>query len=1003
MNDRCKSYWIFLAAVTLSGCHLENAPEIAGKCEGATEYMSSDGRVQGSFLDASDPYYTVYRDFGYCPTNYPVCSQANGIQVCRESCRENEAWCNGRCINPRENNKFCGARGECTDDDSTSAHWKGNDCGSNASCVQGSCNTDCGAGTHKSPNGGCEPDTKEDCGSRHEVCTGSQICSGGECISQCENNQVACSVGNKVQCIDPKTSNLFCGADDSCNGGKKCLAEQNCIDGQCVCFSGLVKCTLEDQTEICIDPVNDSDFCGADDSCTNYTKCTGTQICENKNCVLKCSDDEIRCDDKCVNPNENNDYCGATLNSSGVCENIHRCETGQQCVDKQCKCTVESEILCDGTCIDPNTSDTYCGANLSSTNTCVNYKTCASDQVCSGGNCICQNSDAVLCDNNCINPLSNNQYCGAKAGCTEFTKCRDYQYCKDGDCVNDENQCLTFDDPEIEKYAYYKWDTDNNQCITMAEANEVTEIPADAFKNNQALKSLQSLNQFPNLVTIGAQAFSGCTSLTTANLPQIQSIGEHAFENSGLQSVSMHAAATIGNYAFTGCQSLKTIDLSSARTIGESAFKSTALLESATLPEASAIPDSAFEDSGLKSISAARASKVGNNAFANCQLLESVDLPNASTIGESAFINDIQLKAVSLPSASTIETSAFSGCTGVTLVSLPVAVTIEAKAFKDCSSISMISIPNGNTIDWSAFDGCKLLKTMDTPALYKLSSLNCSENDIYFEKFSTGATRMDDAAFKGCSRLKEVTLSKMNTISQTAFQGCNNLQKVSSIARYVNTKAFMGCSSLTSVSLPEATDIKDGAFWGCSSLTSISLPNAHRIQSMGFANTSKLSSISIPEVVEIGDMAFLGSGITSLDIPKVTKIGEYGFDSCASLKTVDAPKLQTIGAYGFRYCGALETFFAPQLYSIGEEAFLNDAELNLCTSSLTSIGTNAFGGIATSNNCNGFTSACSSNDTHSFVVYCLQKHFFTCHCKSGQSCKVSYKNDIYTSGKPECN
>ncbi len=1002
MKKTNKSYWILLAAISISGCHLESAPEISGRCDGATEYMSSDGRVQGSFLDASDPYYKVYQDFGYCPSDYPVCSQANGTPVCREDCRSNEAWCIDRCINPMENNKFCGARGECSDDDSASAHWKGDDCGSNGTCIQGKCNTDCGPGTHKSKDSGCEPDTKEDCGPLHKVCTGSQICSDGDCMDQCKDNKVACMVGSETHCIDPQTSKDFCGADETCSGGKKCPAEQDCVGGNCVCLSGLVKCTLEDQTERCIDPQNDSDFCGADDSCANYTKCTGTQICENQKCEIKCTDDEIRCDGKCVNPNNDNDYCGATVNSSGVCENIHHCGTGQHCVDKQCKCIAETEIFCDDACIDPTTSDIYCGANQSSTNECVNYKTCTSEQICNDRNCICQNADSVLCDNKCIDPKNNNQYCGAKPGCSDYKTCADFQYCKNGDCVNDENICLTFDDPEVEAYAYLKWDSDKNQCISMAEANEVTEVPNSAFLNNTNLKSVQSLNLFPNLTAINDNAFKGCTSLTSADLPKIQTIGENAFDGSGLQSVSLPAAATIGSSAFANCQSLKTFDLPIARTIGESAFKSTAMLESASLPEASRIPDSTFEDSGLKSISAPKASNIGNNAFANCQSLASIDLSKASTVGESAFINDIKLTTVSLPNARTIKESAFSGCTGLTSASLPQATDIKANAFKGCASMASINIPKAYTIDWSAFDGCKLIKTIDVPELYKLASLNCKQNDIYFEKFSAGAKSMDDVAFKGCSTLKEVTLSKMSTISKNAFMGCSKLQKISSNARTVGIGSFLFLSSLTSVDLPEATNIKDGAFWGCTSITSINLPKANVIGYMGFANTSKLLSISIPRVTEIGEMAFASSGLTSLDIPRVTKIGESCFDSCKSLTTVDAPELRSIDAYGFKSCTALETFFAPDLSTIGEGAFMNDTKLNLCTGSLSTIGKDAFSGIDTSTICDNFTSACSSNSTHSFVVYCLQKHIFSCHCKPGQSCKVTSKDNIYNSGRPDC-
>lgn len=92
-----------------------------------------------------------------------------------------------------------------------------------------------------------------------------------------------------------------------------------------------------------------------------------------------------------------------------------------------------------------------------------------------------------------------------------------------------------------------------NGLETLVIGNTVPSIPAKAFRGASLLSGL-SLGS--SLTEIGAEAFSGCTSLTKAILPPyVETIGASAFAgNSALATVAMgHSVTSIGEKAFDGC------------------------------------------------------------------------------------------------------------------------------------------------------------------------------------------------------------------------------------------------------------------------------------------------------------------------------------------------------------------------------------------------------------------------------------------------------------------
>jgi hypothetical protein len=100
---------------------------------------------------------------------------------------------------------------------------------------------------------------------------------------------------------------------------------------------------------------------------------------------------------------------------------------------EQVSCT-DSEIECDGACIDPDTDINFCGAT-GSCRGASSGETCETDEICVDGECQLDcAAGLVLCDDTCIDPLTNNTYCGAGEGCSAAVNCGETLECVGGEC-----------------------------------------------------------------------------------------------------------------------------------------------------------------------------------------------------------------------------------------------------------------------------------------------------------------------------------------------------------------------------------------------------------------------------------------------------------------------------------------------------------------------------------------------------------------------------------------
>ena len=265
---------------------------------------------------------------------------------------------------------------------------------------------------------------------------------------------------------------------------------------------------------------------------------------------------------------------------------------------------------------------------------------------------------------------------------------------------------------------------------------------------------------------IGAEAFRGCSSLTSIAIPE------------GVTKIEAEA--------FRDCSSLTSITIPNSVTdIGEWTFRDCSSLTSITIPEG--------------------VTKIGEYAFRGCSSLTSITIPNSVTeIGEGAFKGCSSLTSINIPDSVTeIGFFAFWGCSSLTSITIPEGVTeIGTAAFRDCSSLTSITIPNSVTeIKSYAFKGCSSLTSITIPS---------------------SVTKIGENAFRDCSSLTSITIpDSVRRLGDNAFWGCSSLTSINipDSVTEIEWNAFRDCSSLTSITIPEGvTDIGGSAFEGCPNL-----------------------------------------------------------------------------------------------------------------------------------------------------------------------------------------
>lgn len=493
---------------------------------------------------------------------------------------------------------------------------------------------------------------------------------------------------------------------------------------------------------------------------------------------------------------------------------------------------------------------------------------------------------------------------------------------------------------------------------------------------------------------VGDRAFLKCKALTSVSFPvAITSVGESAFEESGIASFDCSALTSIGVNAFKDCARLKAIKLSdSLKNVPINAFNGCESLTSITVPKGvMSIGTGAFK--GCKRVETVTFDTNGKlavimpEAFAGIRKVRRIDLPEKiETVGEKAFADCRSLRYLTIPkSAQSIDKDAFENCYKLYEIEnygkeyIRVGSGVGKYAFKVYTSANDARLEkvtqNGFVLaqrkgEWFVMDYTGKGGSVSMPApssvpSYKVVPYLFGENDsVKKVTVSSRVTDMGDGMFLD-SAVEEVYFeNRYNGVGITSqtFAGATSLKKVDMSECGVNAmyqtmtlpeKAFADCTGLTEVKLFNGIrTVSAGAFLHCKNLKTVSgCYNAIFVKESAFKGCSKLQSVDISSnVQEIGAHAFYDCSALDFEDPwtftKVQKVGDESFKYCEKLSGIQfSADLVELGESAFEGCASLRlAFINGQLEEIKDHTFLGCMQLQdlYLSPSIKTIGEKAF-------------------------------------------------------------
>jgi hypothetical protein len=191
--------------------------------------------------------------------------------------------------------------------------------------------------------------------------------------------------------------------------------------------------------------------------------------------------------------------------------------------------------------------------------------------------------------------------------------------------------------------------------------SDVTSIGDDAFYGCTSLTSIE----IPNSVTsIGIAAFSNCDCLASFEIPNsVTSIGTWAFVYcSSLSSIVIPKSVTdLGTNPFMGCYSLTSIVVDSDNPVFDSRNICNAIIKTKS---------NSLVSGCMNTLIPSSVSSIGSVAFDGCSTLSSIDIPDSvESIGDLAFASCSNLISIEIPgSVKSFGNKVFTLCTGLTSV-----------------------------------------------------------------------------------------------------------------------------------------------------------------------------------------------------------------------------------------------------------------------------------------------------------------------------------------------
>ncbi len=318
------------------------------------------------------------------------------------------------------------------------------------------------------------------------------------------------------------------------------------------------------------------------------------------------------------------------------------------------------------------------------------------------------------------------------------------------------DESMTVAAPNAEGYYRYTYHGPLVESLDVSSAESIGEYAFSYCRNLVTITLNEKIKEIPKY------AFAGCDALKNVNLTNIETIGEYAFMECGLETVDISNAETVGDYAFVSnrklasvklnekgselgegtfsyCDPLATVEnLSASEKIGDYAFAYVAITE-ADLTGAVSIGRNAFIKETLtpfKVILGEDLEKIGDNPFAMCKLepFSQTD-EDEGTVSYTFEISDtVQVVDGSLycQNIKGLELITYAGINDQDVVVADDTVRITSYAFAG-SDVVRVEMPYTTTaIGHKAFYDCNKLD-MVTFGSYRVPNFEEEYDPTYYE------------------------------------------------------------------------------------------------------------------------------------------------------------------------------------------------------------------------------------------------------------------------------
>ncbi len=329
------------------------------------------------------------------------------------------------------------------------------------------------------------------------------------------------------------------------------------------------------------------------------------------------------------------------------------------------------------------------------------------------------------------------------------------------------------------------------------------------------------------------------------------------------------------------------------------------------------------------------------------------------------YIGENTITKVVIPEGVThINSYAFTCLTALEEVELPTTLkTIGVGAFMGCTKLKKINLEHVKFVNEKAFQGCALesMKLDSVVAIGNYTFSNCKLNYVELPETSQS---LGVGAFANNKNLTSATFAASKIkIGANAFQGCDQLRKITINASVIASRAFYGCEALTEVRLGKDVSIIGEYAFASTNVTKFEISAANTeltVNATGelisnkktgelilaaptYAGDNNTNVVTLKTETAIASGAFAGNKkIRSIIANKVTDIGAYAFAECSNLQSVEMAALVNIGDYAFTKTRLKATPQLETVKAIGAYAFAQTEITQVSIAANTKVGEYAF-------------------------------------------------------------